>query len=50
MLLPKRTKFKKSFRGRMKGKATRGNKVAFGSYGMQAVEPCWITSRQSASW
>ena len=49
MLLPKRTKFKKSFRGRMKGKASRGNKTAFGSFAIQALEPCWITSRQIES-
>nr|UIB38842.1 ribosomal protein L16 [Trentepohlia sp. YN1242] len=46
MLLPKRTKFKKSFRGRMKGKASRGNKIAFGIFGIKALEPSWITSRQ----
>ena len=46
MLVPKRTKFRKSFRGRMKGKATRGNKIAFGIFGIQAVSPSWITSRQ----
>ena len=46
MLLPKRTKFRKSHRGRLKGVATRSNKVVFGEYGLQALEPTWITSRQ----
>ena len=46
MLIPKRTKYRKSFRGRMKGKAHRGNKMAFGVFGIQAVSPNWITSRQ----
>ncbi len=46
MLLPKRVKFRKSQRGRMKGKATRGNFVAFGDFGLKALEPHWITSRQ----
>ncbi|MBN1217693.1 MAG: 50S ribosomal protein L16 [Anaerolineae bacterium] len=46
MLLPKRVKYRKQMRGRMKGKATRGAKVAFGEYGLQALEPCWMTSRQ----
>jgi large subunit ribosomal protein L16 len=46
MLMPKRTKYRKQFRGRMKGKATRGNQVNFGDYGLQALEPAWITSRQ----
>ena len=46
ILIPKRTKFRKSFRGRMKGKATRGNKISFGIFGIQAVSPNWITSRQ----
>jgi large subunit ribosomal protein L16 len=46
MLMPKRTKHRKSFRGRMKGKAQRGNTVAFGEYGLQAVEAHWITNRQ----
>ncbi len=46
MLMPKRTKYRKQFRGRMKGKATRGNTVAFGEYGLQSLEPSWITSRQ----
>ncbi len=46
MLSPKRTKFRKQQRGRMKGIASRGNKIAFGDYALQALEPCWITSRQ----
>ncbi len=46
MLMPKRAKYRKQFRGRMRGKATRGNTVAFGDYGLQALEPSWITSRQ----
>jgi large subunit ribosomal protein L16 len=46
MLMPKRVKHRKQFRGRMKGQATRGNTVAFGDYGLQSLEPSWITSRQ----
>ena len=46
MLLPKRVKFQKQMRGRMRGKAGRGNTVAFGEYGLQTLEPHWITSRQ----
>ena len=46
MLMPKRTKFRKQMRGRMRGKATRGNKISFGEYGIVAQEPAWITSRQ----
>ena len=46
MLMPKRVKYRKRFRGRMKGKATRGNEVSFGEYGLQALEPGWITARQ----
>jgi len=46
MLMPKRTKYRKQFRGRMKGKAHRGAAVQFGEYGLQALEPAWITSRQ----
>ena len=49
MLMPKRTKHKKMFRGRMKGKAQRGNTVAFGDYGLQALEPAWINNRQIES-
>lgn len=46
MLLPKRTKFRKMHRGRMKGKATRGNFVSNGDFGLQTLEPAWITSNQ----
>ncbi len=46
MLMPKRTKYRKMHRGRMKGKAGRGNTLTFGEYGLQALEPCWMTSRQ----
>ena len=46
MLIPKRVKFRRVMRGRMKGKALRGNKVTYGTYGLQATEPAWITSRQ----
>ena len=46
MLLPKRVKYRRVQRGRMTGKATRGNKVNYGDYGLQALEPAWITSNQ----
>jgi len=46
MLMPKRVKYRKQHRGRMKGQAKGGTTVAFGEYGLQAVEPTWITSRQ----
>ena len=46
MIIPRRTKFRKQQRGRMTGLATRGNEIAFGQYGLQAIEPSWITSRQ----
>ena len=46
MLMPKRVKYRKAHRGRMKGKAHRGAQVSFGDYGLQALEPAWITSRQ----
>ena len=46
MLMPKRSKHRKQFRGSMKGKALRGNKVTNGEYGLVAVEPAWITSNQ----
>lgn len=49
MLLPKRVKYRKVMRGRMKGKATRGTTVTYGSFGMQALEPSWITSNQIES-
>lgn len=46
MLMPKRVKYRRVQRGRMKGKATRGNVIAYGEYGLQAMEPGWITSNQ----
>ena len=46
MLLPKRVKYRKQMRGRMTGKATRGNTVTYGQFGLQAQEPAWITSNQ----
>lgn len=46
MLEPKRTKFRKYHRGRMKGKASRGNKIIFGKYALQASQPCWLTAKQ----
>ncbi|MDX2215944.1 MAG: 50S ribosomal protein L16 [Oculatellaceae cyanobacterium bins.114] len=46
MLSPRRTKFRKQQRGRMTGQATRGNNLEFGDFALQALEPCWITSRQ----
>jgi large subunit ribosomal protein L16 len=46
MLMPKRVKYRKAHRGRMKGKAQRGAEVSFGEFGLQALEPAWITSRQ----
>src|ERR1044071_9838242 len=46
MLAPKRVKFRKRFKGRTKGMATRGNTVAFGHYGLMALDPGWITNRQ----
>ncbi|HLF27929.1 MAG TPA: 50S ribosomal protein L16 [Anaerolineae bacterium] len=46
MLMPKRVKFRKQQRGRMKGKESRGVEVSFGEYGLQALEPCWMTQRQ----
>ncbi|MBP2655339.1 MAG: ribosomal protein [Firmicutes bacterium] len=46
MLIPKRVKHRKQFRGRMKGKALRGNTVSHGEYGLAALEPAWITNRQ----
>src|SRR5437660_10697641 len=45
-MMPKRVKFRKSQRGKIKGNATRGNTVAFGEYGLQALKPSWITARQ----
>ena len=49
MLMPKRVKYRKTFRGRMRGKAWRGSTIAFGEYALQAQEPCWMTSRQIES-
>ena len=46
MLMPKRTKYRKQIRGNMKGKATRGNEVTYGEFGLVATEPCWIRSNQ----
>jgi large subunit ribosomal protein L16 len=46
MLAPKRVKHRKMFKGRMRGAATRGNKVSFGEFGLMAMEPAWITNRQ----
>ena len=46
MLMPKRSKWRKVMRGRMKGKALRGAEVSFGEYGLQALEPGWVTARQ----
>ena len=46
MLMPKRVKYRKQMRGRMKGRATRGTEITFGDYGIQALEPGWISARQ----
>ena len=46
MLMPKRVKYRKVHRGRMRGKAQRGNTITYGEYGLQALEPAWITSNQ----
>ena len=46
MLMPKRTKYRKQYRGRMTGRAKGGNSVSFGDYGLMALEPSWVTSRQ----
>ena len=46
MLMPKRVKYRKQMRGRMKGKAMRGAQVSFGDYGLQALEPGWVSARQ----
>ncbi len=45
MLMPKKVKYRKQQRGRMKGQASRGNTLAFGEFGLQALEPCWLTAR-----
>ena len=49
MLIPKRTKYKKMQRGRLKGKACRNNKIVHGEYGLQALEPVWLLSKQIES-
>ena len=46
MLLPKRVKYRRVHRGRLTGKATRGNKITYGEFGLVALEPAWITSNQ----
>src|SRR5881397_30480 len=46
MLMPKKVKYRKQQRGRMRGKAWRGGDVSFGDYGLKALEPCWLTDRQ----
>jgi len=46
MLMPKKVKYRKQQRGRMRGKAFRGSSLSFGEYGLQALEPCWMTARQ----
>jgi large subunit ribosomal protein L16 len=46
MLMPKRVKWRKQMRGRMRGKAQRGAQISFGEFGLQALEPAWITARQ----
>jgi large subunit ribosomal protein L16 len=46
MLMPKRTKYRKAHRGRMRGMASRGSVLSFGDFGLQALEPCWMSSRQ----
>ncbi len=46
MLMPKRVKYRKAQRGRMRGKAVRGSTIAFGDFGLKATEPGWITQRQ----
>ena len=49
LLAPSRTKYRKQHRGRMRGVATRGNTLSFGEFGLQALEPCWMESRQIES-
>jgi len=46
MLMPKKVKYRKQQRGRMKGKAWRGSKLAFGEYGLKSLDPAWVTARQ----
>ena len=50
MLMPKRVKRRKQFRGRMTGKATRGNKISYGEYGIVALEPAWIKSDRGSTY
>src|ERR687883_2149020 len=49
LLAPSRTKYRRQHRGRMKGEAHRGNSLAFGEFGLQALEPCWLEARQIES-
>ncbi len=49
MLMPKRVKYRRVHRGRMKGNALRGNSLTYGEYGLQALEPCWMTANQIES-
>jgi large subunit ribosomal protein L16 len=49
LLAPSRTKYRRQHRGRMRGQATRGNTLAFGEFGLQALEPCWLEARQIES-
>ncbi len=49
MLMPKKVKFRKQQRGRMRGKAIRGSTLSFGEFGLQALEPCWLSARQIES-
>ena len=49
MLMPKRVKYRRVHRGRMKGNALRGNALTYGEYGLQALEPCWMTANQIES-
>ncbi len=49
LLAPSRTKYRRQHRGRMKGEAHRGNSLAFGEFGLQALEPCWMEARQIES-
>ncbi|MGB7296310.1 MAG: ribosomal protein L16, partial [Candidatus Aminicenantales bacterium] len=46
MLMPSKVKYRKSQRGRMRGTASRGAELSFGEFGLQALEPCWLTARQ----
>jgi large subunit ribosomal protein L16 len=46
MLMPKKVKYRKQQRGRMRGKAQRGSSLTFGEFGLQAMEPCWLTARE----